>query len=174
VFHDVEVVGATVGFEECFREHYPRLVALGASMSGSVDVGRELAQETMLRASRRWDEVASYDQPGAWLRRVMTNLLIDHHRSRAAERGAMERLARRAEVVADGPGDDDASWAVLLAELPARQRMIVTLYYADDRSIEEIAHMLGVATGTVKSSLGRARDRLHDRLTQEGRDGTQR
>jgi RNA polymerase sigma-70 factor (ECF subfamily) len=104
----------------------------------------------------------------------MTNLLIDHHRSRAAERAALERLEGRAQIVAEGPDEDGAAWAALLAELPARQRMIVTLYYADDRSIEEIADLLDVATGTVKSALGKARARLHDRLTKEGRDGTRR
>lgn len=165
----VHDVGVTVGadFDECFRDEYPRLVALGTSMSGSAEVARELAQETMIRAHRRWDEVSAYEQPGAWLRRVMSNLLIDHHRSMVAERSATERLRRSsAPSVVSEPSDD---WEQLVGSLPPRQRVIVTLYYADDRSIEEIASMLDVATGTVKSALGKARASLHEAMSKESR-----
>jgi RNA polymerase sigma-70 factor, ECF subfamily len=163
------VVTAPVGFDECFREHYSRLVALGASMSGSVEVGRDLAQETLLRASQRWDEVAGLEQPGAWLRRVMVNLLIDHHRSGSAERAALKRLnARAREVRVADPADvDDAAWCALLAALPARRRLIVELYYGDDRSIAEIAALVGISVGAVKSALGKARARLNRVLEDE-------
>lgn len=156
-------------FDECFRLHYPRLVALGVAMSGSAEVARELAQETMIRAHARWDEVSTYEQIGAWLRRVMSNLLIDHHRSVVAERAATERLQRSAvPPVASEPGGD---WNDLVDALSPRQRVIVTLFYADDRSVDEIASMLGVATGTVKSALGKARARLLGALREEADDG---
>ena len=82
--HDVGVT-EEAGFDDLFRHHYARLVGLGVAMSGDHEVARELAQETMLRAHDRWDELADFQQPGAWLRRVMTNLLIDHHRHRACD-----------------------------------------------------------------------------------------
>ena len=85
------------GFEACFREHFSRLVALGVAMSGSREVARDLAQETMVRALAHWDEIRYYDVPWAWLRRVMTNLLIDHHRARRAEGAAVVRLGTRVE-----------------------------------------------------------------------------
>jgi DNA-directed RNA polymerase specialized sigma24 family protein len=83
------------GYDELFRESYTRLVFLGLSMSGDPELARDLAQETMLRAHRHWAEISEYDEPGAWLRRVMTNLLIDHHRSKVSEGAAVERLARQ-------------------------------------------------------------------------------
>ncbi len=149
-------------FEACFREHYPRLVALGIAMSGSPEVARDLAQETMMRAHDRWDEIADYDAPGAWLRRVMSNLLIDHHRSRSAERRALRRLpvGRDTEPATEGPGE----WATMLAVLPPRQRIVVALFYGEDLSIEAIAETLDIAAGTVKSSLGKARARLAEEL----------
>ena len=145
-------------FEACFREHYPRLVALGVAMSGSREVARDLAQETMVRAHDRWDEIADYDAPGAWLRRVMSNLLIDHHRSRSAEQRALRRLPvdRELEPASEGPGE----WSSLLAVLPPRQRIVVALFYGEDLSVEAIAATLDIAVGTVKSSLGKARARL--------------
>jgi len=46
------------------------VVALVYGLSGSRSAGEELAQEAFLAASRRWDEVSAYDDPGAWVRRV--------------------------------------------------------------------------------------------------------
>jgi RNA polymerase sigma-70 factor (ECF subfamily) len=166
--HDVPM-SVAVGFDECFRLHYPRLVALGVTMCGSNEVARELAQETMLRAHARWDELQTYERPDAWLRRVMSNLLIDHHRSRSAERAAVARLQAR-PVALPGEHEMAEQWHRLVAALPARQRMIVTLYYAEDLPVDEIAEALEIATGTVKSALGKARHRLHRALKEEGFD----
>ena len=156
-------VNSDVEFDKLFREQYPRLVALGAALSGSREVASELAQETMLRAHRHWHDVGGFDRPEAWLRRVMTNLLIDHHRSSTAEEAALDRIAR-ARVVQLEAADD---WVALIAPLPMRQRVIVTLFYGEDRSIGEISEMLKISRGTVKSALSRARQRLHEVLLPE-------
>jgi RNA polymerase sigma-70 factor (ECF subfamily) len=154
-------------FDEVFVEEYPKLVALGASMSGDREIARELAQETMLRAHQRWDEVAGYDVPGAWLRRVMSNLLIDHHRSVTSERRAIERLAAAAPVEGIETSPDD--WGHLMAALTPQQRLMATLYYADDLSVEEIADTVGISIGGVKSTLSKVRRRLR-RHRSEGSD----
>ena len=52
----------------------------------------------------------------------------------------------------------------LVAGLPAGQRAIVTLYYADDQSVEAIADVLGIAAGTVKAQLFKAREALRTQL----------
>lgn len=151
-------------FEACFREHFPRLVALGESMAGNSGVAHECAQEAFIRLHDRWDEVSTYESPGTWLRRVMSNLLIDHHRSRTAERRAVERLGNRARRHdgADRLGFD--GWLELVAVLPARQRLIVSLFYGFDLSIAEIAETVEVSENTVKSSLSKARTKLRTRM----------
>lgn len=164
--HDVEV-DPGAGFDALFEEQYPKLVALGTTMSGSRETARELAQETMLRAYRQWDHVGRFDRPDAWLRKVMTNLLIDHHRSSSAEHVALGRL--RQPIVAQA---ECGEWADLVAVLPIRQRLIVTLFYGEDRSIEEISRLLDVSTGTVKAALSRGRRRLLHALTMEVGNGT--
>lgn len=88
-------------FDDMFREHYPRLVGLGVAMTGNNEFARDLAQETMLRAHQRWEEVSRYEHLGAWLRRVMANLMIDHHRKRTAEGRAYARLERPRLVSSD-------------------------------------------------------------------------
>jgi len=153
-------------FEECFREHFPRLVALGESMTGDSGVAHEFAQEAFIRLHDRWDTVSTYERPEKWLRRVMSNLLIDHHRSRTAERRAVERLANR--VLRDEVPDrvEPGEWLELVAVLPARQRLIVSLFYGCDQPISEIAEALGVSENTVKSSLSKARNTLRAETEQ--------
>ena len=153
-------------YEALFRDVFPRLVSLGAVMTGRRDVAHELAQETLLRAHRRWSEVSTYDAPAAWCRKVMVNLVIDHQRSTASERRAIERLATAPSAGVDAPAL--AEWSRLVADLPARQREVVTLYYADDRSVDEIAGLLDVSAGTVKTTLFKARRSLARHLEAEG------
>ena len=144
-------------FETCFREHFAGLVALGESMTGDRGVAHDLAQETFARLHDRWGTVGDYERPASWLRRVMTNLLIDHHRSRASERRAVERLALRGRPDDDPTAFDPDAWSRLVAVLPARQRLTVTLFYGYDQPITEVAETLGVSVNTVKSSLAKAR-----------------
>lgn len=153
-------------FEECFREHFPRLVALGESMTGDSGVAHEFAQEAFIRLHDRWDTVSTYERPGSWLRRVMSNLLIDHHRSRTAERRAVERLASRSRRHDDAHRFEPDEWSNLVAVLPSRQRLIVSLFYGCDQSISEIADALGVSENTVKSSLSKARSTLRGETEQ--------
>ena len=162
----------THDFDTVFREVYPRLVSLGVLKTGRTDVARDLAQETMLRAHARWDELATYDAPAAWCRTVMTNLMIDHHRSSSSERRAVDRLGAR---LADGTDHDGTAasaldrWNELVAPLGDRHRTIVTLYYADDLSVSQIAALLGTSRGAVKAALFKARRTLRK---QYGADET--
>lgn len=162
----------THDFDTVFREVFPRLVSLGVLKTGRSDVARDLAQETMLRAHARWEEVGTYDAPAAWCRTVMTRLLIDHHRSAAAELRAVERLGNR-PATADTSTPHLDRWHELLEPLSDRQRLVVTLYYADDRSVAEIATATGASRAAVKKTLFTARAALRRRLdeTDGGRHG---
>jgi len=150
-------------FATCFQQHVARLVALGVAASGDVEVARDLAQETFLRLHRHWDRLDDRDDVGGWLTRVMANLLIDHHRSKASERRAVERLTNLAgREVLDGE-PNLGRWGALVSPLPTRQRLIVALHYGDDRSISEIAELLDVSPNTVKSALSKTREVLRER-----------
>lgn len=165
-------MAVTHDFETLFRVMFPRLVSLGTLKTGRPDVARDLAQETMLRAHARWDELADYDSPAAWCHTVMTNLLVDHHRSAASEQRAVDRLGRR-QPDATPHADATATpaldrWNDLVALLPDRHRTIVTLYYADDLSVGQIATLLGMSRGAVKAALFKARRTLRRHLDVDG------
>ncbi|MEQ1702058.1 MAG: sigma-70 family RNA polymerase sigma factor [Ilumatobacteraceae bacterium] len=156
-------------YDEFFRAAYPRLVAFGMATSATRDVACELAQETMLRAFHRRDELATFDAPYAWCRRVMSNLLIDHHRAATTEQGTVTRLHSRRST-SDGTADDPAlaattpRWSELIAPLTGLQRTVATLYYAEDQPVGVIADALAIAPGTVKSTLSKARENLRRHL----------
>jgi len=147
-----------------FRDLYPRLVAVGVGMLGDVEVARDLAQETMARGHRNWITVSAADSPEAWLRRVMINLVIDHLRRRRAEARALERVAT---VAAADVGRTELPMAEMLAVLSERQRAVVTLFYVDDLPIATIAKVLGIAPGTVKALMWKARRTLMRQLAEE-------
>jgi RNA polymerase sigma-70 factor (ECF subfamily) len=121
-------------------------------------VGADLAHEALARAYRDWRTVGSLDRPGAWVRRVLINLTIDAHRRRARETLALARLdPNPATAATDVVGE--AFWAAV-RDLPERQRAAVALYYVEDLPIAEIAEILGISSGTVKTSLFMARRSL--------------
>ena len=66
-----------------------------------------------------------------------------------------------ARVLRDSSGADEAVWA-LLAELPARQRAVLVLRFYEHLSDAEIADVLGVSRGTIRSQASRALDKLRD------------
>lgn len=158
------------GFDAFFRAEHRQLAALGAVLCGEREVGRDLAQEALLRAYRRWDEVARLDRPGAWVRRVIVNLARDHARHRAVQRRRLPQLAARPETdahVVDTPHDLEFWHAV--ATLPERQRTAVALFYVGDRPIAEVAETMGVTEGSVKTTLHQARSRLRELLREDRR-----
>jgi RNA polymerase sigma-70 factor (ECF subfamily) len=106
-----------------------------------------------------WDRV---DNPGAWVRRVVSNRAVSRWRRRTRELAALTRLAARAEPVVLEPADD-AFWDAVRA-LPHRQAQVVALYYLEDLSVVAIAGVLGIAGGTVKATLAKARQRLATQL----------
>jgi len=150
-------------FDRVFAEVYPRLVALALAMSAPRSVAEELAQGTMLRAYRERHRLDH--QPLPWCRKVMSNLLIDAHRSRTAEASAIARAGARGEGPAArtlNPADAAVAtpWTDLIAPLTPRQRLVATLYYAEDQSIDAIAEELAIGRGTVKSTLSKVRTNL--------------
>jgi RNA polymerase sigma-70 factor (ECF subfamily) len=153
------------GFEAFFREEHRKLVALGAAMTGSLEMGQDLAQDAFARAYQQWSKISEYDRAGAWVRRVLINLAIDANRRRGRERSALGRLSRGEMLIADDPHSDE--WWRAVRALPDRQRAAVTLYYLEDLSVAQVAAVLQVAEGTVKASLAKARLTLAGTLRME-------
>ena len=152
-------VGASDGFEIFFRRNYPTLVRLLSVGADDVD---DAVQEAFLEAHLRWHQVAGYDDPAAWVRRVAIRRLQNRHRGRI--RGL--RAVRRLGVSDAGPTGSDARVDLVSAvrRLPERQRMAVALYYYGDFALDEVADAMGVTDGTVKACLHAARAHLRNEM----------
>lgn len=161
----LSTAGSTEPFESFYRREYAAMVALAAAVSGTPALAEDLAQEALFRAHRAWPKISTYDRPGAWLRRVTINLATNLRRRTSVER-RLGPLANERPRVAEIVLRDEQVWRAV-AELPAQQRAAIALFYLEDRSIAEIAEVLGCAPNTAKSHLHQGRQALYSRLDQE-------
>jgi RNA polymerase sigma-70 factor (ECF subfamily) len=149
----------------CARE-YPRLVGSLTLLVGDREVALDLAQEALARLCRDWERVRVMEAPGAWLHRVGVNLARSRFRRVAAELRANGRVSAQPvaiDVALEGTADRMAVRAALAA-LPRRQREAVVLHYYLGHTVLDVAALLDVREGTVKSALHRARATLRERL----------
>ncbi len=154
-----DVRGETVDFDDFYRADFPAVVGLAYALTGSRTAAEELAQEAFVAAFRRWNDLVAYDEPGAWVRRVLVNRCRSWGRRRAAEIRAITRLRGRRQPLARLEPVDDEFWAAVRS-LPARQAQVVALHYLEDISVAEIAEVLGITSGSVKTHLHRGRRRV--------------
>lgn len=148
-----------VSFEDLYRREFAAVLALAYVLSGSRSAAEELAQEAFLAAHRHWGRISAYDDPAAWVRRVCANRSVSAVRRRMSEARALTRLGARRVLPDELPPDSAAFWAAV-RRLPPRQAQVVALHYLEDRSVADVAAVLGCAEGTVKAHLHRARQRL--------------
>ena len=158
-------------FSEFFASQYARLCWLGCALTGSPAQAEELAQEALVRTWWRWRLVGRPNDPASYVRKV----LVHRHRSLLRRAGVEARsLARMgSEDVAMPAGDERAMvlWQAVQA-LPPRQRVVLVLRFYEDRTEAEVAQLLGLSVGTVKSRCHRALARLRDRLGSPSLDPT--
>jgi RNA polymerase sigma-70 factor (ECF subfamily) len=160
-------VSAQRDFGRFFIDEYRPVLRLAYALSGELTVAEDIAQEAFLAALRHWPRVATYDYPAAWVRRVAANHAVSRRRRLRNEARAYARLvARRTPDEAAPPGPDVGFWMAVRA-LPSRQAQVIALHYLEDRSVAQIATVLGLAEGTVKSALHAGRRSLAAKLDLE-------
>ena len=162
----VALAGAET-FEDFYRKEYASVVGLAFALSGSRWIAEELAQEAFIAAHRSWARIAGYDQPGAWVRRVVTNLSTSAIRRRIVEAKALARLTLGERQRAPERAAGDVEFWEAVRSLPRRQSQVVALYYLEDLSVSGVAEVLAMAPGTVKKHLHDGRRALARRLQIE-------
>ena len=144
-------------FDELYQAHYGNVVAMAYALTGDLAEAQDLAQEAFCRAWQRWRRVARYDDPLAWVRRVVANLATSRWR-----RLTVARRYLRGERLDHVPGlePDHVALVAALRTLPDAQRRAIVLHHLADLPVPVIAEEMGVAGGTVKSWLHRGRTAL--------------
>lgn len=145
------------------------MVGLARALSGGQVLAEDIAQDALLAAYKRWDQVGRLDNPGAWVRRVVANRAVSVLRRRLSEAKGLVRLRLGHEGVErpEMPADSEWIWG-LVRRLPKRQGQVIALYYFDGLSMPEIGVVLEISKETVNTHLRRAKDTLADQLERGG------
>jgi RNA polymerase sigma-70 factor (ECF subfamily) len=145
------------------------VVATVRLVCGSAAVAEDAVQEALARAWEQYLRGRDLERLGAWVTTVALNLVRSQFRRWRVERNARARLVSRDEMV-DEPAMTADGYAVqqALGRLPMRQREVTVLRYYGGLDVREIATSLGIAEGTVKAMLFRARQSLADALGDAG------
>jgi RNA polymerase sigma-70 factor (sigma-E family) len=131
---------------------------------GDLHEAEDLVQETLFKVASRWPRVSRMDNPVAYSRRILVNL-VSHGSSKRSRKQAELKASPPAETVANAAHlDIDDQLFDALAALPPRQRAALVLRYYLDLSEAEVAAALGCSLGTVKSSTSRGLKRLEETL----------
>ncbi|HEX5476044.1 MAG TPA: sigma-70 family RNA polymerase sigma factor [Vicinamibacterales bacterium] len=163
--------GELGAFEELYRAHAGRLYTLACRMLGNPSDAEDLLQEIFLAAHRKLDSFRGESALGTWLYRVATNQLLDYLRSRRARAGqltdGLDDMAGVADDMTARIGDRLVSKLDLdeaIAQLPDGCRAAFVLHDVEGLEHQEVAEALGIAEGTSKSQVHKARMRLRQAL----------
>ena len=163
--------GDLAAFETIYRAHAGRLYSVACRVLGNPTDAEDLLQEIFLAAHRKLETFRGESALGTWLYRLAMNLCLDHLRSRATRSGQLT------DALDDEYGLDDSGSRRLaertvarmdleraMAQLPEGCRTAFVLHDVEGLEHREIADILGIAEGTSKSQVHKARMRLRAML----------
>ncbi|MCF3962355.1 SigE family RNA polymerase sigma factor [Streptomyces fuscigenes] len=159
-------------FTAYVQERRASLYAAAYHLTGDRYEAEDLLQSALFSTYRAWDRISDKAAVGGYLRRTMTNLHISAWRRRKLNEYPTEELPETAAGTDAMSGTELRAvlWQAL-ARLPETQRTMLVLRYYEGRTDPEIADILNISVGTVKSSIWRSLRRLRDdEVLSFGRD----
>jgi RNA polymerase sigma-70 factor, ECF subfamily len=152
-------------FESIVAEYQGKVFRLAYSILGNRAQAEDAAQESLLRV---WRAIETYNGKASistWLYAITRNTSLSLREYHA------RRVMTPLEVIAEPPAAAEAEpeqelWS-LVAELPDPYRQAIVLYHMEEKSYEEVAKMLDIPVGTVKTHLHRARKLLGARIEEQ-------
>jgi RNA polymerase sigma-70 factor (ECF subfamily) len=160
-------------FERLMPAYRRRVFGLAYSLLRDRGAAEDVAQEVFVKL---WQALPRYDgraQLSTWIYAITRNTAISAMRKRRrslslSDPVVEQEVESRGAQLATEPADD-ALWRTV-ATLPDKQRQAVTLYYQDERGVEEVAAMMSLPVNTVKTHLHRARASLAAALGATGKE----
>lgn len=163
-FPSKQVVADPPDFEEIYRQQAPRIYSLACRMAGSAEDGEDLLQEIFLQAYRKLKGFRGDSSVGTWLYRLAINHCLDYVRSRQARMTKMtESLEAQTAMEPVARGDSPIARLDLeraLEQLPDGCREAFVLHDVEGLDHKEVGERLGIAEGTSKSQVFKARMKL--------------
>lgn len=164
--------GDQAAFARLVGRHGDRAYALALRILRSASDAEEVAQDALVRAWRSLPRFRGDSAFSSWLYRIVARQAFDRaavlksRRSREAGDEGLDRMAAEAAGPDPEARERAAKLERLVAGLSEVPRTVVTLYYYQDRSVAEVARILGMPENTVKTHLSRARTALRTGWTR--------
>lgn len=155
-------------FDDFADARLPAVLRFATALTGDPDLAKDLVQEVLIRASRRWPDIGQLERPEAYVRKMVVNEHLSWRRRswRLIPSGTGGHLtALPAPDPADGLIDRQALLAEL-AKLSPRQRTALVLRYYEGYSDAEIADVMGCTQSTVRGHVFKALAALRVELDQ--------
>ena len=162
--------GSDTAFEELYRRYARRLKGFFfLQLGGDEELAADATHDVFLRAYEARDRYQEGRKVDTWLFTIAYNICRNHYRSNAYEAQLLATLDaepitnQQIEVQLDQTALDEALTQVL-AELPAPLHQIFSLHYQEELTIPQIAEIVGVPEGTVKSRLHKTMNIIRKKL----------
>jgi len=156
--------GDTAAYRALVETHQARAYTLALRILRSAEDAEEVAQDAFVRVWTALPGFRGESSFGTWLYRIVARRAFDRAqvlRNRRAREQQDEKLPERAAPDAEGHDTFEAARLQnLIARLSPAQRSVVTMFYYEGRSVEQVAALLGMPENTVKTHLLRARATL--------------
>ena len=159
--------GSAAAFEALYRNHVGHVYGLCLRMTANPATAEDCTQEAFIQAWRSLPAFEGRAAFGTWLHRIAVNAVLAQGRRRREQVGADVPADETAAALPDPSASNDGAVLDLeaaIARLPAGARQVLVLVGVYGHSHEEAAALLGIAVGTCKSQLHRARQLLDARL----------
>ena len=170
----VVVFKNTRAFDQLVKEYQSPIRRFFLNLTcGDSELSDDLAQDTFIKAYTNLSSFKNLSSFSTWLYRIAYNVFYDYLRTRK-ETDSLE--TRRVDAQYSTQQNDIGRQMDIyraLNMLKETERTCITLFYMEDQSIEKIADITGSPTGTVKSHLSRAKEKMATYLKQNGYDGKQ-
>ena len=160
--------GDREAFDALYAHNVGRVYAVCLRMCGSVPLAEELTQDAFVRAWSKLDSFRGDSAFSSWLHRLAVNVVLEAGRRRGRREARITMVADPAVHERPTAGSDPQMRIELeraIAALPPGARAVLVLYDIEGYRQDEIAELLGVAVGTVKAQLHRARRLVREALT---------
>jgi len=158
-------------FDRIVREYQDKIFRLAFSMLGDRGAAEETAQDVLVRVWTGLSGFRAESSLSTWIYAITRNACLTALRRPDLRPVSLDEPAPRREAerkaAAEWAAAEFPEAAELLNRLPAKYRQVVALFYMQEKSYDEVAHMLDLPLGTVKTYLFRARKSLAEELASE-------
>ena len=156
-------------FEALYRVHVDKVYGLCLRMTGNVSEAEDCTQEAFIQAWNKLDRFRGDSAFSTWLHRIAVNTVLGRIRKSKREQDRIQAVAdTRPAPLETGDSGEMRDLAQAVDRLPEGARHVFVLHAVYGYSHDEAATMLGIATGTSKAQLHRARKLLAQQLEKQG------